>query len=221
MRIFRLVLSLVFIFLAIVLVVGFKFNIGGPVSKPVVKNSGTQNFTGRVSRILPSEENYILDLLDSEATSSTGRVTKTFIVKKESTASASVPDAFKTSFGDIRVGDRLRVSYSGDLVPLKIIAIENTSAKGETKQPAFFHGIVSSVSGNSLNIYTTEGSTYTVKIASTVLMGPMYEKVGGVERAGKLKPVSNFESLETWQEISVFYSRNDGEIIIPDSILTF
>ncbi|MCL5004082.1 MAG: hypothetical protein M1352_02315 [Patescibacteria group bacterium] len=229
MRVFKLIISLAFIFLALSLVGILSFKFPATFNKTAVKSSGVQNFSGRVLRISPSEENYILDLMDLEATSAASRITKSFSVKKESSGTAvsqatdsASKDSFTTSFGNVRIGDILKVTYSGEASPYKILSLENTSAKEDIPpQPAFLHGIVSSISGTTMTMYSTESGTYTLRVDGTVLMGPMYEKVGGVERPGKLKPVKDFSSLKVWQEISVFYSRNDGEVIIPDSVLTF
>lgn len=188
-----------------------------------------ETFSGRVVRILPNGQNYVLELADLQATSAATRVTKSFIVKGTNpgnplppTGSTSAsPKSYDTQFGNIQVGDVLSVTYFGNTSPYNVISLENSSVKDNTRQPAFLHGFVIDVVGDTMKMISTEGGNYTIKIQDTVLIGPMYEKVGNAERPGKLKPVTDFSSLKVWQEISVFYTRNDGETIIPDSVLTF
>lgn len=216
--------------LALIVLLGGPSFLKAPVrpGNSIVKTSPTKIFGGRVVRVLTKNENFILEVMDAEATSAANRVTMSFIVKKivQSSPSGSVAtesaskNNYTTEFGNIGLGDTLKVTYSGDKAPYKVFFVQNTTDKNTASRPAFMHGFVTVVSGDSLKMYSTDGGDYTLMIDGTVLLGPMYQKVGKLERPGKLDPVKNFSELKVGQEVSVFYTRNFGEIIIPESIRT-
>lgn len=229
---FLVVLFLLFILSALSLVyLLINPDFGGFLLSKVTLNKpapATKFFAGNVVRIIPKDQKFILEVMDAEATSAASRLTKSFVIKEVPRASPSASmatesasrNSYFTEFGEIRIGDSLKVAYSGDKEPYKPIFVQDEREKDAPPRPAFMHGFVTVVSGDSLKMYSTDGGDYTLMIDGTVLLGPMYEKLGNQERPGKLKPVIDFSSLKVGQEVSVFYSRNFGEIIIPDSILT-
>lgn len=190
----------------------------GVINFSGTKNNRAQAFFGRVMRVLPKDDDYVLEVMDVTETDPAKRATKLFSVDRLATSSASAK-TYATALGYIKVGDELDIFYRGTQSPYPLVSLNNNSTIKNDRKPVFLHGFVTAVSGDTLILRTTEGPTYTLKIEGAVSLGHKYEGTGSAERPGKLKPAGDFSSVKIGDEVSVYYTRNDGEFIVPDSVL--
>lgn len=227
-KILGLFLVVIIVAVALFYFVVIKRSGGGTTFKPVAQ---APTFTGEVRRIFPNGSNIVIDVQIVSMPKPEDRITKSFVIPLASNngfssligSSSAQQRSFQTSFGSIEDGDLVIVGYSGNKSPYTVTELTNSSIQTNNRQPGFVHGFVTSVSGITLKMISSEGNNYVLEIQGSCLLGQKYQIVeegaSKVEKPGVLKATATFSELKVGDQISVFYTENNGEVIVPETLM--